>query len=431
MIIQILQLSDNVLTCARFAKRGKELPVPVSGFRDTWHNHTELLQLINDQLPPVPGDIRTILSLPATDISLREITLPISDRNKLRALLPLELAGDLANDEAELVCDALPLADANLLAGWAPVPLVSEQLQLLAQRELDPEVVTCAWLNWHLLIPQEQQDTPVALVDDSALMICLNGKPLFCRAMATDGDNVARTLAAVELAKGVTVTTIYRIEGAVLPGELKLPLPAQLSGTPAHGDLGSDALVSPFATALAYCSGTVFNLRNGPLAWTGKRSHLLRQFRLPMVLGLLVLLLLTAEGGLRWYLLARDMASVNSSIATIYREIFPTRKKAVDETSEVKAEIRRLQGAGAGSDLLPFLNQLAQIKGDQIQGFSEVEYDAERFRLKGDARSNAAATVLSRKLSASGWIVDQPELTARPDGTTLFLIKGRRGGTKP
>jgi general secretion pathway protein L len=429
MIIQIIQLSGTQVTCARFQKNGKSL-VPVSGSRHPYHDHAELISLLREQLQPTTDEVRTILALPPALITLRELTLPILDRKKLRELLPLELSGETADEGPELVCDALPLADGALLVGWSAVPELADLLIFFAQIGLDPEVATCASLGWHLLTPPDQQE-PIALVDDNALMVCSQGRPVFCRLMSTGTDTVARTLTALELGKGIRVKTIYRLEGDPLSGERKLPLPTQLSGQTASGDLAADALISPLSTALAYCSGEIFNLRSGPLAWTGKHSHLLRQFRVPIFLGSLVLLLLIAETGLRWYLLSRDLTSVNNSIASIYKGIFPARKKVVDETAEVKAELRRLQQGGATSDVLSFMDLLARAKDDLIQGFSEVEYDGERFRIKGDARSNAAVTALAQKLSAAGWIADQPEMTARPDGVTLFLIKGRRGGTTP
>ena len=79
---------------------------------------------------------------------------------------------------------------------------------------------------------------------------------------------------------------------------------------------------------------------------------------------------------------------------------------------------------------MQFLNRLAQSKDDQVTGLGEGEYDGELFRLKGDARSNPAVASMARKLTDAGFVVDQPELTGRPDGTTLFVIKGRRKGGK-
>jgi general secretion pathway protein L len=430
MIIQIIQLSGHDVTCAGFRRTGKEL-VPVFGIRRSFQGYAELTGILKENLLPASVEVRTVLALPPALVALRELSLPMNDRTKLRAILPMELMGEIADESAELVCDALTLSNGMLLSGWASVPEVAELVQLLTIAGIEPEVVTCAGLTWHHLPPQKEQQEPIALVDDQALMVCLQGQPVLARLMSTTTDAVTRTLAALELSKGITVQRIYRLEGEALPGEEKLQLPDLLSGATASGDLPAEALLSPLAIALAYCSGEIFNLRNGPLAWTGKRSHLLKQFRIPLVLAMLILLLLPAEAGLRWFLLSRDIRSINTSVATIYKGIFPTRKKAVDETAEVRAEIRHLTNGTARSELLPFLHLLAQAKDEQIFGFSEVEYDGERFRLKGNAKNNEAVTALGNRLSATGWAVEQPELTARPDTTTLFVLKGRQGGRQP
>jgi len=234
----------------------------------------------------------------------------------------------------------------------------------MAEAGQEPEVVTCSSLAWHLVQPPQQQGV-IALVDATAIMVCGQGKPVFCRGMETDATALSRTLAAVELGKGVTVETVYRLEGDPLPGEQLLLLPEQLAGQQGSGDLPANVLISPLATAMAYCSGEIFNLRTGPLAWSGKRSHLVRQFRTPLILGAVVLLLLFAETSLRWHLLARDITATNRSIATIYRTVFPTRTKAVDEVAELKAEIRRLQQGGSGNATLAFLTLVAQSKDEK------------------------------------------------------------------
>jgi len=430
MIIQIIQLSGRDVTCAGFRRTGKELS-PVFGIRRDFQGDAELTGVLQENLLPSSAEVRTVLALPPAVVALRELNLPIRDRAKLRAILPMELAGETADESAELVCDALILSDGSLLAGWAPVPLVAKLVQLLTAAGIEPEVVTCAGLTWHHLPLLPEQQEQIALVDDQTLMVCSQGQPVWVRLMGTATDTVIRTLTALELSKGINVKSIYRLEGDPLPGEEKLQLPDLLSGSAATGDLPAEALLSPLAIALAYCSGELFNLRNGPLAWTGKRSQLLKQFRVPLILAVLVLLLLPVEAGLRWYLLSSSIRSVNTSIAAIYKGIFPARKKAVDETAEVRAEIRRLTNGTARSELLPFLSLLAQSKDEQIIGFSEIEYDGERFRLKGTARNNAAVTAMGNRLSATGWTVEQPELTARPDATTLFALKGRQGGSQP
>ena len=429
MIIQIVQLAGDTVTCARFKRNGRVL-TPVAGYRRTFQDDAEFTRILQENPLPPGEEARTILALAPAEVSLREMNLPFQDRKKLRAILPLELAGEVAEDAAELVCDVLPLSDGSLLAGWASAQSIAPVIRLLADAGQEPEIVTRASLAWHLVQPTQQQGV-IALVDATAIMVCSQGKPVFCRAMETDATTLSRTLAAVELGKGITVEAVYRLEGEPLPGEQLLPLPEQLAGQQGSGDLPANALISPLATALAYCSGEIFNLRNGPLAWSGKRSHLIKQFRTPLILGCVFLVLLFAETGLRWHLLARDITETNRSITKIYGTVFPTRAKAVDEVAELKAEIRRLQQGGSGNETLAFLTLVAQAKDEKIIGFSEVELDTERFQLKGDTLDATAVTALSRKVSEAGWNVEQPALTNRPGATTLFVLKGKRGSTQP
>ena len=67
----------------------------------------------------------------------------------------------------------------------------------------------------------------------------------------------------------------------------------------------------------------------------------------------------------------RDMPTVirsvvNNSIRSIYREVFPSRKKPVDEVAELRSEIKKLGGGGATGTLLSSLKKLADIKGADV-----------------------------------------------------------------
>lgn len=430
MIIQIIQLTDQQVTGCRFRQQAGTL-IPITGFCLPYQGHTELAGLLSANLPPLSEDLRTVLALPPQLISLRELQLPISDRIKLRQVLALELSSDSPDEAIEIVADALPLAgEQRWLAGWADRSVVAELINLLATTGMEPEVVTCHSLCWQYLAPESEQ--PITLLDDNCLTVISQGQLLFSR--ITPGAaalHCQRTLTSLELTHGIRSDQQYWLdypEVSSLPG---LPLPAELCCLPSQGDLKPEALISCLAIARAFQSGQIFNLRSGALAWKGTHNRLFKAFRLPMILGILTILLLFGEAGLRWYLLHKDITAINTSINQIYKGIFPTRSKAVDETGEVKSEIRRLQGDAAACNLLGFLHLLAQSKDDQINGFSEVEYDAERFRLKGDSRSNPAVSGLAQKLTAAGLQVDQPELTSRPDGSVLFTIKGRSKGGKP
>ena len=439
MIIQVIQLTEHDLICARFRRSGRASLSPLSGFKLPYADHAELRALLIEHLPPATAEeIRTVLALPPALVSLRELNLPISDRRKVRAVLPLELSTETAQPEQELACDSIPLDSGTILAGWASRTVVTELIALLAEAGAEPEAVTVACLHWQLLAP-DQQSGPFAICDRQAILACRPGStaPAYCRSLGNDNDELSRTLTALELARDLPIQTLYQLDPE-FPVELPpsiavepLPVPALLEQTTASGSLPPLTLASPLAVAEAYCNNTLFNLRNGPLAWSRQRYQLLRRHRLPLLLAAVLAVLVVIASGTRWYLLQRDLTSLNGSVARIYREIFPTRTKAVDEVAEVKAEIRRLQGGISGHSSLAFLADLAAMKGDEITLFSEVEFDGSRFLLKGDSRSSTAVNTLRKRLLATGWSVEQADLTNRPDGSVLFVLKGQRGGATP
>ena len=441
MIIHVIQLHESGFTIGRFRHAGREL-APLAGIQHQTGDREELVSKITESLASVTkGETRTVLSIPPRLLNLRELQLPITDRAKIRAVLPFELAGETAQDDATIVCDAVALAGGGQLAGWAAQGQIAELITTLTEAGAEPEIVTVSCLHWNLLLPPDSAET-VAICDSSAVTVCRQGELLFCRALElndiNDINDLERTLVTLELTSNLRVDRVLLLDPALLPlaavseRVIELfPLPDTLKTPVSQDGLAPLALAPPFAAALAVCFGEPFNLRSGPLAWKQKNRRLLRAFRLPLILACIAALLILAEAGTRWYLLSRDIASLNSSISKIYRESFPNRKKAVDEAAELKAEIRRLEGTSLSPVILPFLRLLTEHKGAEINGFSEIDYDGTRFKVKGDGRTSAAISTLRQKLMTAGWQVEQPEITSRPDGTVLFQLKGNRGGTTP
>jgi general secretion pathway protein L len=91
---------------------------------------------------------------------------------------------------------------------------------------------------------------------------------------------------------------------------------------------------------------------------------------------LLIMLLLAETDG--YFLVKKDLNSLNTSIRTMYREIFPTRKKAVDEVAELKSEIRRMGGIRGSQSLLVSMKKLSGLKRYGISGFYEAEFEETR-----------------------------------------------------
>uniref|UniRef100_A0A831U3A7 Type II secretion system protein GspL n=1 Tax=Geobacter metallireducens TaxID=28232 RepID=A0A831U3A7_GEOME len=420
MIYLILEWTGTELAASRFLQRRGELLFQGSESRPA-ATDAELAAALGE-LSPAGGDCRIALSLPLARLFLREMELPIRDRRKLREVLPLELKGETALDSDELAFAGLPLAGGQVLALWGRKRELAAAIGAAAAAGMEPEVLSAAPLHWGALLPAGTGGT-AALADGSALAVFRDGEPLFFRAL-TGGEECARTLALLEMGKGISVDRTYRLgpsegeSGSLLPveGSLAAAFGGDEGAARRHG--------SAWSLAMAMLRGEAVDFRAGDLAWTRGKERALRQLRLPLALAALLILLLAADAGIRYTLVKRDLASLDASIGAIYREVFPGRKRGVDEAAEMRAELKRLGAAGGTSRVLETLNRLADAKGDEILGLYEVEIDGARLRLKGDARSSQAVSGFQNRLAALLAPAEVGQITSKPDGTVTFVLRG-------
>jgi general secretion pathway protein L len=376
------------------------------------------------------GEHRVILALPPSMLFMRELELPINDRAKVRELLPLELKGETALETESLSFDALPMSGGRFLAVWGRNKELIEKIELLKGAGLEPEMVTASLFHWNRLAPA---GGTVAVTDGEAVAAFDDGAPIYFRALplAAGEAELARTVAALELARDVKVEQVISYarcaaeSGAVAPATPGL---AQAFGEDSHA---AHDLSGAYAVAAAVADGSAINLRRGPLAYTAGNEKLYKKLRVTAILAAAVVLLFFAESGVRYYLVKRDLTSLDTSIKGIYKEIFPTRKKPVDEVAEVKGEIRRLEGAKTSSNVLKVLRDVAMAKGDDIGGIYETEIDGADVRLKGDARSFQAASDFKGRSAPLFDNGEVSEVKSRPDGSVTFTFTGTvKGGSK-
>ena len=164
------------------------------------------------------------------------------------------------------------------------------------------------------------------------------------------------------------------------------------------------------------------------LAYTAGNQKLYKKLRVTAVLAVAAVALLFAESGVRYYLVKRDLNSLDLSVKGIYREVFPNRKKPVDEVSELRSEIKRLEGAKTSSNLLKLLKDLADAKGDDVGGIYETEVDGLEVRLKADARSFQAANDFKARAAKVLDGAEVSEIKSRPDGSVTFNFRGKMKG---
>ena len=427
MTYLILEWTGSELVASRFQRRDGELLFQGSGSRPA-ATESELADALGALAPSVGTDCRIALSLPLARLFMREMELPIRDRRKLREVLPLELRGETALETDELAFAGLPLAGGTVLALWGRKRELAAHLKTAAEAGAEPEILSAAPLHWGELLPAETTGT-VALTDGSALALFRDGAPLFFRALS-EGEDFTRTLALLEMGKGITLDRTYRLGAS--EGETGSPLPVE--GRLAAAFCGDEGAArrhgSAWSLAMAMARGDAVDFRAGDLAWTRGEEQARRRRRLPLALAALLLLLLAADAGIRHTLVKRDLASLDASIGAIHREVFPGRKKGVDEAAEMRAELRKLGAGGGKSRILETLNRLADAKGDDILGLYEVDIDGGQVRLKGDARSTRAVSDFKNRLSTMLVPADVGQITSKPDGTVTFALRGtmKEGG---
>ncbi|HEX2770136.1 MAG TPA: type II secretion system protein GspL [Geobacteraceae bacterium] len=430
----IVQLTGNEALFARFQlKRG--VLVFDRASRETIDQEHPLAAMLAEAAAAGREGERVILVIPPSLLSLREMELTLSDRRKIREVLPLELKGETACDSEELVFDALPLDGGKVLAIWGKRHDLGEKIAIMTDNGLEPEIVTASLFHWHALLPEGESGGHVALSDGESLAVYRNGKPCYFRALhqgEADAE-VARTLAALEIGKGVKVEKVL-LHGAAAHRAADLPAgPPAFAVLPCNREMatlfGGDAaaigdLAGAYAVARASALEEPVNFRRGSLAYTAGRKKTLKKLRISLILAAACVVLLMAETAVRYFQVRHDLDSVNNSIKAIYREVFPSRKKPVDEVAELRAEIKRLGGGAATGNLLLSLARLAEIKGADVTGLFEVEVDGGQLRVRGDARSIQAVNDFRTRGAAVFAGAEVGEIKSRPDGSVTFSFRG-------
>jgi general secretion pathway protein L len=426
----ILQPEEHRLTVAHFgvSRRTTEL---IGAASLELNEEQTLADAIRHIVAKLTGSPRIILCLPPTLFAQRSITLPLTDLRKVREVLPTQLQGDIAQTVADLVLDVLPSGEGRFLALWARKGDISAVIEQFRQLGLEPQVITSLpfSLTAHPGLPPD-----CAVLDGSSLSILKTGRLTYFRTFIAEisPSMITATLSALELS------------GAALPPRLcltgsaahlfsdadSLPLPVETVALPAElGHLFKNEetfqqLAGLYAVARASHDGTLPDFRQGELAWTAGNAKLRKKLLLTGILAVTVIVLLFISKGLQYRAAVTDVASLNKSIAALYREIFPTRAKAVDEISEIKGEIRKLAGVEGSSGYLDLLKKLAEAKGNSINSLYEAELEGRNLRIKGDARSAQAVTEFKTALTPLLATAQLGEVKSRPDGSVTFSLTG-------
>lgn len=431
----IIQVEENRVSVAHFglSRRSEELIGAATMLLDDEFTLAAALRSIAEKMS---GSPRIILCLPPTLFAQRHITLPFTDVRKVREVLPAHLQGEIALPVEELILDVLPIGDGAFLALWARKSDIAAALSLFRDAGLEPQIITAAPFA-AAYVPGLPHDCVV--VADTTLALLKNGRLVYYRAAdaTLSPAMISGTLSALELA-GTALPPCLCVLGALEPDDMadNVPLPVQHLEVPeAVGALfrNRETFIQTaglYAVAVACQNHTLPDFRQGELAWTAGDARLRKKLLVTALLVFMILLLLGGKQLLRYRAAATDLASLNKSIAAQYREVFPTRAKAVDEIAEIKGEIKKMAGVENSGSYLDVLKKLAEAKGATINGLYEAELEGRNLRIKGDARSAQAVNEFKAQLTSVLATTELGEVKSRPDGTVTFSLTGtlKEGG---
>ncbi|MBI5485067.1 MAG: hypothetical protein HY888_11490 [Deltaproteobacteria bacterium] len=426
----IINVEEKVVTSARFElSRRSAILLGAASFE--LEDGVTLADAARQIAGGLNGSPRVVLCLPSHLFAQRLVALPLTDLRKVREVMPSQLQGEIALPVEELVLDALPAGEGHFLALWARKSDISHAVDLFREAGIEPQVVSCQLFAWGCLpgIPEE-----CAVCDGSALALLAGGRLTFFQASDTPltPPRISATLSALELtgSRLPARLTLVGTGSAALAGSDGLVLPAeQLTVPPDTGHLFKNEatfqqLAGLYAVAKASQAGALPDFRQGELAWTAGDALTRRKLLITGVLAAVFIVLLFVSKLLQYSAVNSDINSLNKSISAIYREVFPTRAKAVDEVSEIRGEIRKLAGADTSSGFLDILKKLAEAKGTTINGLYEAELEGRSLRIKGDARSAQAAGEFKAALAPFMSSAELGEVKSRADGTVSFSLTG-------
>ena len=426
----IIQAEEKLLTVAHFglSRRTTELIGAASFELNEEFTQNDALHSIADRMT---GSPRVVICLSPTLFAQRTVTLPFNEIRKVREVLPAQLQGDISLPIEELALSVLRSGEGRFLALWARKSDISTAIKQFQEAGIEPQIISS--LPFALAeLPRVQSDC--ILCAGNTLAVMEAGRLTYFRAFSSEmtAPMITSTLSALEISGMLLPPKIclFGQEVGEFAAANTLPLPVEIvEVAPGLGHLfKNDAtfhqLGGLYAVARACFAGTLPDFRQGELAWTAGEARLRKSLLLSGILLAVLLVLLFINKGLQYRSTASDISSLNKSIATIYREIFPARAKAVDEISEIKGEIKRLAGVESSIGFLEVLKKLAEAKGNSINGLYEAELEGRTLRIKGDAGSAQSVNVFKASLLPLLANVELGEVKSRPDGTVTFSLTG-------
>ena len=353
--------------------------VPISDRKGDRNNWVGSLETIVQKID-ITGSV-CVASLPADEISFRNIQVPFKGQKKIKKILPFELEPTLPFPIEDLIVDFVPLelpenmGAKNLISASVEKSKIQFFLDTLAGFNIEPEIVTvggCMTAMFLANFLDSRQNWVFIDIDKTkcSVFLIFSGKTCLIRTFPIQSSarsykikslcsNIRRTLIASEKIIGFE----FKPDGGFITGfgiddlgfdqdmEQALGFPLERADILRYTNILKQQPVpqywvpflmdNPLALALMEIKGTKgFNFRKGPFAlkkfWEENKKNLIQSG----ILLFLVLALGFFSLFLDSYLMQKKLTRLNHQITDIFTSTFPDVKKVVDPVEQMRIKIR-------------------------------------------------------------------------------------------
>ncbi|MBI5827376.1 MAG: hypothetical protein HZB22_06590 [Deltaproteobacteria bacterium] len=309
------------------------------------------------------GGMRTFVALDPALVSLRVVTLPFSDKDKLDEVIGFEAQDIFLKNVEELALASLPLGSGRAVAAAVEKTVLREHLAAFKEAGIDPEWIGLSMLSKDRVLREALGgEGSGAFLDAESLTVVKDGGPFLYKRI-TDVDDLRLSLAALE-EEGVDIGRFYAADKAAALLDT-LGVPCETAGKYSGGRAG--------VIAVAMHVGEGFkdgvNFRAGEFADTGGIEAAKRGFKTEIVLLAVLLIVWGGYAYLKNRYLDSSLKRLNSVIEGSYRELFPGETGATDFSYRLEAKLKALRDekkiTGNGVDVASALRRISLAAGKE------------------------------------------------------------------
>lgn len=345
---------------------------------------------------------KVVLLLAASDVTLLQVTVPPMSASRLKAALPNLVEEQLMSDPADCLLIAGPSAE-----GLRTVAVVNRAyLGKITQTLIGLGARSVAAVPSQLCLPY-QPETVSAAIAESGMSLDIE---VAIRLSDQTGMGLSLLPEQPELGARDAVETVCTLapQAAIA---LYVPQARVATYQQAVAACGVSDRIQLFADNwsrwIAGAKAVPFNMTTGLGAAAGPSLHW-RQWRWPLVLASLVLLVNIIGLNVEWLRLKREATALRSGMVQTYKSIYPKETAIIDPIAQMRQKITAAQhdaGQAAPDDFIVLAAHFGEawqnvMQGRKTAGIAAIEYNERTLQVRLKPEGEAPTAQMQTALAA-------------------------------